>query len=82
MEAEGEYLYLGSKSIGDIFQKEEKCFINVHGHSHLSEGYVTVRENKHVLNVGANYNGNYGTFEIIKDKEGKWNVFSFSIAYV
>ena len=82
MEVEGEYLYLGSKSIGDIFQNEKNCFINVHGHSHLSEGYITIRQDKHILNVGANYNGNYVKLEIIKDKEGKWNVFSFSIEYV
>ena len=82
MEVEGEYLYLGSKSIGDIFQSEKNCFINIHGHSHLSEGYITIRQDKHILNVGANYNGNYGKLEIIKDKEGKWNVFSFSIEYV
>ncbi len=82
MGEEGELLYLGSKSIGEIFQKEENCFINIHGHSHLSEGFITNRPGKHVFNPGANYNGNYGTFEIIKNKEGKWEVFSNSIEYI
>ena len=82
MEEEGEYLYLGSKSIGEIFKNEDNCFINIHGHSHLAEGFVTNRPNKHVFNVGANYCGNYGKLEIIKNKEGKWEVFSNSIEYI
>ena len=44
MEEEGEYLYLGSKNIGEMFEKEENCFINIHGHSHLSEGFITIRQ--------------------------------------
>ena len=62
-----------------IFQNEENCFINIHGHSHLSEGFVTVRPGKYIFNVGANYNVNFGKLEIIKDKEGKWTIFSNSI---
>lgn len=82
MEEEDEYLYLGSKNIGEVFQNEDNCFINIHGHSHLSEGFETCRIGKYIFNVGANYNGNYGKLEIMKDKEGKWNVFSNSIEYV
>ena len=81
-EEEGDYLYLGSKAIGQIFQKEDKCFINIHGHSHLSEGFVTNRPGKYVFNAGAIYCGNYGRLEIIKDMEGKWQVFSSSIEYM
>lgn len=82
MEEEGDNLYLGSKNIGEIFKNEEKCFINIHGHSHLSEGFITPRPGKHIFNVGANYNGNYGKLEIVKDKEGNWQVFSDSIEYI
>ena len=82
MEEEGDYLYLGSKNIGEIFKNEEKCFINIHGHSHFSEGFITPRPGKHIFNVGAIYNGNYGKLEIVKDKEGNWQVFSNSIEYL
>jgi Icc-related predicted phosphoesterase len=82
MEEDGEYLYLGSKNLGEIFQNEDNCFINIHGHSHLSDGFVTLRPGKYVFNPGANYYGNYGKIEIVKDMEGKWTVFSDSIGYI
>ena len=82
MEEEGDYLYLGSQNIGEIFKNEENCFIDIHGHSHLSEAFITIRPGKYVFNAGAIYNGNFGKLEIVKDKEGKWNVFSNSIEYI
>jgi Icc-related predicted phosphoesterase len=82
MEEEGDYLYLGSQNIGEIFKNEENCFIDIHGHSHLSEAFITIRPGKYVFNAGAIYNGNFGILEIVKDKEGKWNVFSNSIEYI
>ena len=82
MEEEGDYLYLGSQNIGEIFKNEENYFIDIHGHSHLSEAFITIRPGKYVFNAGAIYNGNFGILEIVKDKEGKWNVFSNSIEYV
>ena len=82
VEEEGDYLYLGSQNIGEIFKNEENCFIDIHGHSHLSEAFITIRPGKYVFNAGAIYNGNFGKLEIVKDKEGKWNVFSNSIEYI
>ena len=82
MEEDGEYLYLGSKSIGEIFQYYDNCFINIHGHSHSADGFITLRPEKYVFNPGANYFGNYGIIEVVKDKEGKWTVLSDSIEYI
>ena len=73
---------MGSKNIGEIFKNEDNCFINIHDHSHLSEGFIANRPGKHVFNVGANYYGNYGKLEIIRNNEGKWEVFSNSIEYI
>ena len=73
---------MGSKNIGEIFKNEDNCFINIHGHSHLSEGFITNRPGKHDFNVGANYYGNYGKLEIIRNNEGKLEVFSNSVEYI
>ena len=82
LEEEGDYLYLGSNNLGQVFKNEQNSLINIHGHSHFSEGFETLRPGKYIFNPGANYNGNYGKLEIMKNKEGKWDVLSNSIEYV
>ena len=83
MEEDGEVLYLGSKNLGEKYEKENRAFINIHGHTHLADGFVTLKPGKYVFNPGACYEGNYGILEIRKDEgTNKWDVGSCIIEYL
>lgn len=77
----GEILYLGSKNLGEKFLEEDNSFIIIHGHSHTSEGYITLNNDKHIFNPGCFYKGHFGIVEIKKNKYKKWGVVSCTTAY-
>ena len=71
-------LYMGSKKLYEKFVNEDKSFIIIHGHSHTSEGYNTLKNEKHIFNPGSLNKGHYGLIEI-KKKYNKWIIDSCSI---
>lgn len=82
MEEDGEVLYLGSKNLGERFEKENRAFIDIHGHTHIADGFITLKPGKYVFNPGACYEGNYGILEIKKNEDNKWDVSSFVVEYL
>ena len=78
----GEVLYLGSEKFGEKFLKEDNGLIIIHGHSHSAEGFISLRENKHVFNPGSCLDGHYGIIEFQKSKEGKWRIHNSTIGYL
>lgn len=77
----GEILYSGSKNFGEKFLEEDNSFIIIHGHSHTSEGYITLNNDKHIFNPGWLYKGHFGIVEIKKNKNKKWVVDNCITAY-
>ena len=78
----GEVLYLGSKTFGEKFLKEQNGLIIIHGHSHTAEGYITLKTDRHIFNPGCCCEGHYGIIDIKKGKNGKWGIDSCTIAYL
>ena len=78
----GEVLYLGSKTFGEKFLKEQNGLIIIHGHSHTAEGYITLKTDRHIFNPGCCCEGHYGIIDIKKRKNGKWGIDSCTIAYL
>ena len=64
------------------FLKEDNGLIIIHGHSHSAEGFISLRENKHVFNPGSCLDGHYGIIEFQKSKEGKWRIHKSTIGYL
>jgi Icc-related predicted phosphoesterase len=67
--------YLGSEQLFNTFMKNEKIFLNIHGHTHPSRGKFNLYENKIVFNPGALVESYYATMKIYKNN-GKYDIKS------